>query len=218
MKNLIFILLFAVPVFAQAQIGVNTEEPSQALDVNGQIQVGEDSSAPEENGAIRYNTTEQDFEGYSNGQWNSFTSQARGPIPAGARPIYGAVILRVEDLETFEFEYADGSGSFTTIPAGKHVLITSIIPFNNFGSGAGQPGDRYSIIIGPKNEQNVYPDLNRGLRIEGYRNEMRVFNDPYGLLVVGNGGEIIKAYSSQHSDLVWNVNVKGFLVDELIWD
>tara|TARA_R110002049_G_scaffold95397_1_gene234256 strand:- start:2532 stop:3170 length:639 start_codon:yes stop_codon:yes gene_type:complete len=54
-----------------AQVGINTDTPSQALDINGKIEIGDDAATPTE-GTIRYNSTTKGFEGYNGTNWVAF--------------------------------------------------------------------------------------------------------------------------------------------------
>ncbi|MBL0333955.1 MAG: hypothetical protein IPP73_01075 [Chitinophagaceae bacterium] len=69
-----FLLLMAITVTAAAQnTGINTTTPSQALDVNGKLQVGNDAATPTP-GTIRFNSLLKDFEGFNGLQWLSLTA------------------------------------------------------------------------------------------------------------------------------------------------
>lgn len=56
-----------------AQVGVNTPNPEQALDVAGKIKVSDDNMTPTD-GTMRYNSAEGAFGGFSEGEWSSFNS------------------------------------------------------------------------------------------------------------------------------------------------
>jgi len=58
--------------FFSPRVGINTSSPRSTLDVNGQVIVGNESSAPI-SGAIRWNEANEDFEGYNGNQWVSLT-------------------------------------------------------------------------------------------------------------------------------------------------
>ncbi|MFZ1703796.1 MAG: proprotein convertase P-domain-containing protein [Saprospiraceae bacterium] len=59
------------PAPALENVGINTLNPQATLDVNGKLRVGDDSS-PNIAGMIRYNSNNNDFEGYNGTFWNSF--------------------------------------------------------------------------------------------------------------------------------------------------
>ncbi|MDA9773645.1 FG-GAP repeat protein [Saprospiraceae bacterium] len=54
------------------KIGINTTSPEATLDVNGEIRISE-SILPPKAGAIRYNSTLEDFEGFNGSNWVSLT-------------------------------------------------------------------------------------------------------------------------------------------------
>ncbi|MDX1407698.1 MAG: FG-GAP repeat protein [Saprospiraceae bacterium] len=55
------------------KVGIQTDSPSQTLDVNGKMQLGDDTTAPEP-GTIRWNAATQDFEGFNGAEWLSLTT------------------------------------------------------------------------------------------------------------------------------------------------
>ncbi|WP_445732577.1 hypothetical protein [Mariniflexile sp.] len=123
-KTIIALLCF-LPAFSQ--VGVNTSTPQQALDVNGKVQIGDDST-PETNGTMRYNTTKSDFEGYNGAGWQSFT-QSKNGLPSNAKMVFG----RLNSLEHNSFpEYVsfyDEKGTEVIkdfLFKGKYLLITHI--------------------------------------------------------------------------------------------
>ena len=67
-----------------AQVGINTDTPSQALDINGKIEIGDDGTTPTE-GTIRYNSTTKEFEGYNGDTWLSLSSEK------SIRPIFHVI-------------------------------------------------------------------------------------------------------------------------------
>lgn len=76
MKNLIhkivFLLFISTHSLAQ-NVGISTTTPSQRLDVNGKIKIGNDAAAASA-GSIRYNEAMQDFEGFNGIEWKSLTA------------------------------------------------------------------------------------------------------------------------------------------------
>jgi hypothetical protein len=54
-------------------VGIGTEKPTQLLDINGKIRLGNDLYAPME-GSIRYNEAIKDFEGFNGMEWKSLTA------------------------------------------------------------------------------------------------------------------------------------------------
>lgn len=65
-------LIFHISV---AQVGINTDTPEQALDVNGKIKIGDDTASAIA-GTIRFNPATQDFEGFNGMEWLSLTVSA----------------------------------------------------------------------------------------------------------------------------------------------
>tara|TARA_R110002049_G_scaffold95397_1_gene234255 strand:- start:1845 stop:2477 length:633 start_codon:yes stop_codon:yes gene_type:complete len=53
-----------------AQVGINTDSPEQALDVNGKLKIGDDSNTANE-GTIRFNSITKGFEGFNGTEWLS---------------------------------------------------------------------------------------------------------------------------------------------------
>ncbi|NNF32504.1 MAG: hypothetical protein HKN68_00235 [Saprospiraceae bacterium] len=53
---------------SEGETGFGTTNPSQKVDVNGKIKIGDDAKAPTE-GTIRYNSTSKSFEGYDGTKW-----------------------------------------------------------------------------------------------------------------------------------------------------
>lgn len=63
-----------VSVYSQ-NVGIGTSSPSEALDVNGAINIGTNSSPGTEAGTIRWNDETQDFEGFTGTEWKSLTRE-----------------------------------------------------------------------------------------------------------------------------------------------
>ncbi|MDG5491222.1 hypothetical protein [Psychroserpens sp. SPM9] len=55
-------------------IGVGTNTPSQKLDVQGKLKVGDDGNSPEK-GTVRYNFLDNVFEGHNGTQWDRMTKE-----------------------------------------------------------------------------------------------------------------------------------------------
>jgi hypothetical protein len=51
-------------------VGIGTNNPTQKLDVQGKLKIGDDSQTPEE-GIIRFNNSTNNFEGYNGSEWVS---------------------------------------------------------------------------------------------------------------------------------------------------
>ena len=128
--KLLVLLSCLISISLSAQVGVNTTNPSQTLDVNGQIQVGIDGGAADEEGTIRYNPSTQNLEGYSNGTWKSLTAANLG---ANAQYVqiyeFGAPADNTWDFPSQSTSYTN-SGSFAgtpiPVPANRVLVIDQI--------------------------------------------------------------------------------------------
>ncbi len=67
---------------APPNIGIGISTPKSSLDVNGKLKLNDNEDIPAE-GMIRWNTAQQDFEGYDGSTWRSFTksSASWGNLP-----------------------------------------------------------------------------------------------------------------------------------------
>ncbi len=72
---MIVISQFTLTVAAQ-NVGIGTTNPSQKLEVNGAIRIGNTNSST--TGAIRWNSSKNDFEGYNGTAWVSLTGGKGG--------------------------------------------------------------------------------------------------------------------------------------------
>ncbi len=77
--SLPLMLLFNLHADAQdtLRVGININTPSQTLDVNGKIKIGDDANLPEA-GVIRWGTTSGNFEGFNGTKWVSLTELSTG--------------------------------------------------------------------------------------------------------------------------------------------
>ncbi len=78
MKKVILLLtvcLFAATLIAQ-NVGIGTDNPSQKLEVNGAVKIG--NTTVNTAGAIRWNNTKNDFEGYNGTAWVSLSGGKGG--------------------------------------------------------------------------------------------------------------------------------------------
>tara|TARA_R110000868_G_scaffold122768_1_gene325508 strand:- start:1131 stop:1811 length:681 start_codon:yes stop_codon:yes gene_type:complete len=67
-KTYLLVVSFFIFFNLSAQVGINTDTPEQALDVNGKLKIGDDSNTPNE-GSMRYNFTTKAFEGFNGTEW-----------------------------------------------------------------------------------------------------------------------------------------------------
>lgn len=63
-------------VGATGNVGIGTQNPTEKLDINGALRIGNTSSTLP--GTIRFNTANNDFEGYDGTRWRSLTSNTNG--------------------------------------------------------------------------------------------------------------------------------------------
>lgn len=57
-----------VKIDSEGETGFGTSSPSQKVHINGKLKIGDDAKAPTE-GTIRYNSSNQSFEGYDGTRW-----------------------------------------------------------------------------------------------------------------------------------------------------
>ncbi|MBK9734253.1 MAG: hypothetical protein IPO92_04505 [Saprospiraceae bacterium] len=79
MARILFTLCLTglIPLIMWSQkVGINTDTPQEALDVNGKIKVGNDNT-PSTTGSIRFNPETKDFEGFDGNDWVPFTPDPR---------------------------------------------------------------------------------------------------------------------------------------------
>lgn len=207
--------LFAGITFAQT--GINNNNPEQILDVGGKVKIADDTNAPTA-GTIRYNNTTNDFEGHNGSAWNSFTQQPNieipeppsGPIPRGARPVHAQAILTVGETEDLDFQFlSNPSSTFTQVPAGEFLFITSVEVYSN------DLGTNGIFSVGLTPTVNGGGNGRRSNTFRGNRMSTNHFTDQYGLLVTGRSNETISVSNASISDFTVNVRVSGFVVDNL---
>ena len=210
MKTIQLIFLF-IMISTQAQVGINTTEPNQMLDVNGKIQIGDDN-LPQTEGSMRYNATESDFEGYAGGAWQSMTG--RSFFPKNAVPYYGYTSVALPgDIKIVNFRTAaNGSGYITTVPANKYMIITSV----SFRPNALYSTDSAQYLtIGPKLNTATYPDYQRFLLVAVKAHQINRIVSENGFLFILRPGENLALNNQSISTQIWEARVTGFLVDDL---
>ena len=210
MKTIQLLIIFCT-LALQAQVGINTETPNQMLSVNGKVELADDAVAPTE-GTMRFNATETDFEGYAGGAWQSMTG--RSFFPKNAIPYFGyASGILPGTVENIIFRNAaNGSGYFTTVPAGKFMIVTSVTfrPNALFSSDPAQ-----YLSIGPKLNTATYPDYQRTLLIGVKAHQINRLAGENGFLFIVRPGENLAISNQATSTQNWEARVTGFLVDDL---
>lgn len=209
MKTSLIIYTLFIPLFSFAQVGINTDIPNQALDVNGKIKIGNDGKTPTE-GTVRYSAT-GDFEGYTANGWTSLTTSENNIFPNYGTAVYGYsfAIFPGSSNQLISIERFDDLSSLTSIPNDKFLLVTSIVIEPNGLNASGT----FEATIGraaPSGLINQYT----AIRLNG-EPKSRIYQDPYGILMVVRGGEVLRITNETSSDFSINVKIRGFLVDSL---
>jgi len=208
---LVFCIL--TPLSFTAQVGVNEDTPSQQLDVNGKLEISDDNEPPTA-GAIRYSSTNSDFEGYNGTQWSSFT-MGQGNIPSGAIPCYAKETIETDGSVTIMTisEMSGNDNSFTQVPTDKYFIVTgaSIVTGNINGAVA---GTNYTVRISGTNDLNDEVIWIRGRYDNGLESP---FTNGFAPLIILQEGESLRV---QHPNFaedqeVVSVYVRGWVVNDL---
>lgn len=215
MKPLFYVLIFLTFfVESQAQVGINTDTPDQALDVEGKIEVGDDATTPTE-GSIRYNTSEDDFEGFDGSVWNSFTESSSG-IPANAQFVTtDRDFDNNSSAQPMEFQFIDNSIAFVgAVPTGKYLLVTGIVisPVSLFDIDTEEPFYSVSLDFGPT-------DISvRGKYTDGVIFQEQAAYAPIAIVRPGTTPRVTNfslVSELEQFDQGVNVTITGFLVDDV---
>lgn len=160
------------------KVGIATDTPSQTLDVNGRLKVGDDDNIPEA-GTIRWNSETEDFEGYTGTTWLSLTQQAPKfwGIPSDVMENHKVLANDSDDDDHFGIsvsiwgEYAiigafldedagDFSGSAYIFHRSGNVwteqeklTASDAVSFENFGRSVSIWGE-YAIVGAPNDDDN----------------------------------------------------------------
>jgi len=207
-RTYFYFLLLIVTITLFGQFGF----ASQLLTVDGKIEIKDDSQLATE-GAIRYDSTVKDFEGYDGNQWNSFTMSG-GMLPSGAIPMFSSVnVLTDGSYETFTIrEMAGANSDFTTVPVGKNFIVTSA-SFTGPANGA-TVNKNYTIRISGSTDATGEVIWIQGRFENGH---LSSFTNGFAPLIIIEPGEYLRA---QHPNFVddnasVNVFIRGWLVDDL---
>ncbi|GAA0870918.1 hypothetical protein GCM10009117_00630 [Gangjinia marincola] len=216
--RIILIWLFLILNYSitHSQVGINTSNPSQMLDVIGQIQVGEDASSPNEEGTIRYSSAGQDIEGFASGEWKSLTS--KNSIPQNAIFVqiadFGASASSTWAFVDYNISYDNSGsfgGSFLPVPTGKILVIEQICatstvsgPSNEFYAGV-----RVSTSSGSGFNPQIFIT-------GGSANGNTCLQANKAPLLIATQGRSIQVWNSSTSDTSVRFIITGYLVDSLI--
>lgn len=211
------LLSLSLSTFSFAQVGVNTDTPSQALDVMGKIQIADDATAPER-GTIRFNDTTSEFEGYDGTEWKVLSMDKTGGTPTAPIPYNGrSSAIQVDNASavfcTFRRAGALGTpgvSSFTQVLAGKHFLVTVInVEDNNLST----VNERIDITLRAGTTSSRFE---ASLRLTGSNFALpTVTGDSSNPLLILRPGENVRLFNNSNSQTTINVNFRGFLVDDL---
>lgn len=206
--NYSVILLFSFFSFqAVAQVGINTDMPEQALDVNGKIKIGNDGTTPTE-GTFRYGST-GDFEGFTAEGWQSFTQGSSASIiPGDVQPVTSKMTVSPGNTNDATLYNAFTLTSYTTVPSNSYFMVTSIIvTSNNLGTTG-----RHFLSIGPRTGTGL-PISYRSIDLYGERTgNSQIIQDPYGFLAIIRPGEKFAILNSGSSDYTVDLTIRGYFL------
>ena len=218
-------LLFAVTFSLGAQVGVNNPNPSQALDVNGKIQVSDDNTAPEK-GTIRFNDTTDEFEGYDGTEWKILSLEKSSGAPSDPIAYTGRTVNSVignnsgnatpTDCRLFQTgDLQPGAPSnFITVPPGKHFLVTMLWVEDNGITNQGNADDLYDVTISAPEVGSQTRSAN-SVRLVGRVGDSKfLIGDQTNPIIIMRPGDRFRIFN-ESTDTRVNINVRGFLVDAL---
>ena len=213
MKYLLSIIFITFSIVANAQnVGINTAAPQQMLDINGKIVLSDDATIPTA-GAIRYNSTLKQHEGFNGTEWVSLYGKATGSLPTNPVPVYGFGTLSPSNVESLFFKrMSDDAGTFVQVPTGKYLIITNVfVHSNNLGTSG-----RMIFGLGPNVSVDSYPSFSKRLVVNVLR------DTPYSLssgggapLFIVKAGDYFNTFCDVNSASAIDFKVQGFLVDDL---
>ena len=209
MKYFIVFGFLLASFFLFAQVGIDTNNPGQKLDVNGKVKIGNDGTRPTA-GTMRYFNTQ--FQGHNGTEWLSLSQQTNGPLPSVAAPVFSFEnSISAGSSKQFIFQDWDGL-VFTTIPANQMIIVTGIYPSPNAAAIA---NNFYAISLTVRVSSTGDLVPNTALRISGYDNVSQSFSGDQAPLLVIKSGQHLDAFSYNSSELTMSLSVRGFLVDDL---
>lgn len=220
MRHSFLVLLFAISSLLTAQVGVNTDAPSQTLDVAGKIQIADDATPPER-GTIRFNDATSEFEGYNGTEWKVLSLDKSSDTPTGPIPYGGfssPIAVGNDEAVNCTFQKSGiasspGPISFVQVPADHYFIITHInVLDNNLSAGlermnvsirAGTSSSRFSTALRYAGTTHSFPPITGSL------------TSP---LIILRPGENIRIFNNNNaSQTTINVAFRGFLVEDLTY-
>lgn len=195
-----------------AQVGVNNPNPNQALDVAGKIKITDDATTPTK-GTMRYNDTNSSFEGHNGTQWSSFTSKATAALPTNPVPVYGySPGVAKGTRECVYFKTWESSGTYSTPPNGKFLVVTGIYPRPN--SLSTDTAFQFTIGVSQSLAGSVGTQNYLAFMVET-KVTAPIVADGAPLFVVKSGEYLTVINESTSSINYINIHIRGFLVDDL---
>ncbi len=216
-KLIILFNLSTLSKISYGQVGINTENPSQTLDVNGQIQVGQDNLLPNEEGSLCYNNVNKDLEGFVQGQWQSLTTQNQ---ILGENAQYVQIYdFGVGNNSTWQFfdqskGYDSATGATTSgflpVPSSKILVIDQVYVT------ATTANPSYKFFAGVRKSNTNGIGVNPQVYITGSsQNGNSCLQANKAPLLVINSGNTVQAYNGTSSDVSVKIIITGFLLNNL---
>ena len=209
LRYLMFLL--ALPIGLSAQVGVNTETPKQALDVNGKLQIGDDKLEPTA-GTVRYDKTQGDFQGYDGVAWRSFTVQQATEVSISPDKLITAYtsLIRPGESVSANFDLRMDNTQVTTPGPGVYFYITGI---NVIKNGFSFSADRYALSLMLSNAPDSgFGDVDNHFRLTGNLAEQNFITSETPLLVIGPG-EYLRIEASSANEAIVNLQLRGYWVN-----
>ena len=210
---------------AHAQVGVNTTTPTQTLDVNGKLKVADDNTPPEK-GTIRFNDTTDEFEGYDGTEWKVLSLEKSSGAPSDPIAYTGRTINSVignnngnataTDCRLFQTGnlQSGAPSNFVTVPSGKHFLVTMLWVEDNGITNNSNADDLYDVTISAPASGSTTRFAN-SVRLVGRVGDSRfLIGDQTNPIIIMRPGDRFRIFN-ESTDTRVNINVRGFLVDEL---
>ena len=209
MNKIFYTIIFmALSTLGLSQVGVNTNDPDQALDVNGKVKLADDATTPTA-GTMRYESTAGEFQGYNGASWQSFGGGRVLPSD-GAIPIYASGT--VSSGSNIALTIRDYNGNFyTTPPAGKLFIV---MDYHINPSNVSTTGNYYTSIQSISNINFNGPNT----RTHRFSAQTQV-HESSGLapIFVVGAGRILKASNLSTSSGPVSFHAAGFLVDDIVY-